>query len=138
MNSTTCQCRCGAVSLALKGAPVVQLYCHCQDCQNAHRAAYVPAAIFPKAHVDVAGGDLATLVIRATDRLYCRQCGTYLFSEIASVGMRSVSAYLLPEGTFRPQFHVQCEEALLPVRDDLPHYKRFPAAFGGAEEFIDW
>jgi hypothetical protein len=138
MNSTTCQCRCGAVSLVLKGAPAVQLYCHCEDCQNAHRAAYAPAAIFPRDQVEVSGGELSHLVIRSTERMFCGQCGTYLFSEIASVSMRSVSAYLLPKGTFKPQFHVQCDEAMLPVRDDLPHYRRFPAAFGGAEEFADW
>lgn len=138
MTTTICRCRCGAVSLTLTGAPAVQLYCHCRDCQNAHRAAYVPAALFPKDHVDVSGGELEPLVIRSTQRLSCRQCGTYLFTEIVSVGMRSISAYLLPDGAFRPQFHVQCEEALLPVRDALPHYKRFPAAFGGAEEFVDW
>ncbi len=138
MTSTTCQCRCGAVSLVLTGAPVAQLYCHCDDCQNAHRAAYAPAAIFPKEQVQVSRGELTPLVIRSTKRMVCSQCGTYLFSELERVGMRSVSAYLLPKGTFRPQFHVQCDEALLPVLDDLPHYRRFPANFGGAEEFVDW
>jgi hypothetical protein len=64
--------------------------------------------------------------------------GTYLFSEIARVGMRSVSAYLLPKGEFNPQFHVQCQHAVLPVADNLPHYKGFPASFGGVEEFVDW
>ncbi|HZG30107.1 MAG TPA: GFA family protein [Ensifer sp.] len=138
MTSITCQCRCGAVSLSIDGAPVTQLYCHCEDCQNAHRAAYAPAAIFPKEQVQVSGAEMTPRVIRSTERMFCRQCGTYLFSEIVSVGMRSVSAYLLPKGMFKPQFHVQCDEAMLPVCDNLPHYRRFPAAFGGAEEFVDW
>ena len=25
-----------------------------------------------------------------------------------------------------------------PLSDDLPHYKGFPASFGGAEEFVAW
>ncbi|GLS17552.1 hypothetical protein GCM10007874_05670 [Labrys miyagiensis] len=62
----------------------------------------------------------------------------HLFSEIDGVGMRSVNGYLLPKGEFRPQFHVQCQHAVLPVVDDLPHYKGFPAAFGGREEFVAW
>jgi hypothetical protein len=77
-------------------------------------------------------------VVKATERMRCEDCGVYLFSELARAGMRSVSAYLLPKGEFNAQFHVQCQHAILPVVDNLPHYKAFPAAFGGAEEFVDW
>jgi len=132
------QCRCGAVHLKIAGSPAVQLYCHCDDCQDAHRAAYTAAAIFPAPAVEVVQGAPVPVVIKATQRMHCDACGTYLFSEIASVGMRSVSAYLLPKGSFSPQFHVQCQYAVLPVVDDLPHYKGFPAAFGGKEEFMEW
>ena len=52
--------------------------------------------------------------------------------------MRSVNAYLLPKGVFRAQFHVQCQHAVRPIVDNLPHYRGFPAAFGGKEEFVDW
>jgi len=43
------QCRCGAIGLKIAGKPIVQLYCHCDDSQAAHAAAYVPAAIYPAA-----------------------------------------------------------------------------------------
>jgi hypothetical protein len=76
------------------------------------------------------------MMVKATERMRCGDCGTYLFSEIARVGMRS--AYLLPEGEFDPQFHVQRQHAVLPVADNLPHYKGFPASFGAVEEFVDW
>jgi hypothetical protein len=132
------QCRCGAIGLKVSGAPAVQLYCHCDDCQTAHGAAYVPAAIYPAQSVEVVRGDPAAMVVKATPRKRCEQCGTYLFAEIASVGMRSVSAYLLPKGEFKPQFHVQCQHAVLPVVDDLPHYKGFPPAFGGSDEIVKW
>ena len=36
------QCRCGEVQLELTGDPTVQFYCHCDDCQAVHGAAYVP------------------------------------------------------------------------------------------------
>lgn len=132
------QCRCGAIGLKIAGEPVVQLYCHCDDCQSAHGAAYVPAAIYPAETVEVVRGRPAPMVVKSTQRMRCAACGTYLFSELPGVGMRSVSAYLLPEGEFKPQFHVQCAHAVLPVVDDLPHYKGFPASFGGAEEFVAW
>ena len=132
------QCRCGAIGLKIAGDPVVQLYCHCDDCQAAHGAAYIPAAIFPRQAVEVLRGDPTPMVVKATQRMRCVDCGTFLFAELAGVGMRSVSPYLLPEGAFKPQFHVQCAHAMLPVVDNLPHYRGFPAAFGGAEEFVAW
>jgi hypothetical protein len=132
------QCRCGAIGLKIAGEPVVQLYCHCDDCQAAHAAAYVASAIYPAPAVEVVRGKPTPMVVKATQRMRCVECGTYLFSEIATVGMRSVSAYLLPKEAFKPQFHVQCAHALLPVVDDLPHYKGFPASFGGADEFVIW
>ncbi len=132
------QCRCGEVRLRIDGEPAVQLYCHCDDCQSAHGAAYVGAAIYPAASVQVVQGEPAPMVVRATPRLRCAECGTFLFAELANVGMRSVSFNLLPRGAFKPQFHVQCDYAVLPVVDALPHYKGFPAAFGGREEFVAW
>jgi hypothetical protein len=132
------QCRCGAVRLSIKGEPAVQLYCHCDDCQSAHGGAYVASAIYPAGAVEIMQGATQTSAVRATPRLRCSECGEHLFSELAGVGMRSVNAYLLPKGVFRAQFHVQCQHAVLPVEDDLPHYRAFPAAFGGQEEFVAW
>jgi hypothetical protein len=132
------ECRCGAIGLKIAGEPVVQLYCHCDDCQAAHGAAYVPAAIYPAQTVEIVRGKPVPMVVKATPRMRCADCGAYLFSELAGVRMRSVSAYLLPREKFRPQFHVQGAHAVLPVVDDLPHYRGFPASFGGAEEFVAW
>jgi hypothetical protein len=132
------ECRCAAIGLRIAGEPAVQLYCHCDDCQSAHGAAHAPAAIYPAEMVEVIRGRPAAMVVKSTQRMRHAGCGAYLFSELPSVGMRSVSAYLLPKGKFKPQFHVQCANAVLRVVDDLPHYKGFPASFGGAEEFVAW
>jgi hypothetical protein len=138
LTSIETQCRCGAVALKISDEPAVQLYCHCDDCQTAHSAAYTMSAIYPAASVQVVNGEAVALVVKSTRRMRCGACGTHLFSELTRVGMRSVNAYLLPAGVFKPQFHVQCQHAALPVVDDLPHYKGFPAAFGGREEFVAW
>jgi hypothetical protein len=132
------QCRCGSIGLKISGQPAVQIFCHCDDCQKAHGAAYVPAMIYPAPAVEVVKGEPSPMVIRATKRMRCPSCGTYLFAELEGVGMRSVSAYLLPTESFRPQFHVQCQHAVRPVVDHLPHFKGFPAAFGGKDEFVAW
>jgi hypothetical protein len=36
------------------------------------------------------------MVVKTIERMRCEDCGAYLFSELARVGMRSVNAYLLP------------------------------------------
>lgn len=132
------QCLCGAVSLQLADEPAAQVFCHCADCQSAHGAAYAPNAIYPRDAVQILRGELAEMVVKTTPRMRCARCGTHLFTEVASAGLRSVNGYLLPRGSFRPQFHIQCADALLPIRDDLPHYSGFPAAFGGSDERVDW
>ena len=48
-----------------------------------------------------------------------------------------ISAYLLPPGVFKPQLHVMCKDALVPVQDDLPHFTGFPASLGGSDEAAD-
>ena len=138
MKTIEVRCRCGAIGLKITGEPVAQIYCHCDDCRAAHGAAYVASSIYPARSVQVDRGQPTSIVVKTTPRMRCAACGTHLFSEIAGAGLRSVNAFLLPKGEFNPQLHVQCQHAVLPVVDDLPHYKGFPANFGGAEEFVTW
>lgn len=137
MKNIETQCRCGAIRLQIAGEPVVQVYCHCDDCQDAHGAAYASNAVYPSQAVQVEGSPVP-IVVRTTQRMRCAACGTFLFTEVASAGLRSVNARLLPKGEFKPQFHIQCQHAVLPVVDDLPHYKSFPPVFGGSDELIGW
>jgi hypothetical protein len=132
------QCRCSEVALRVTGEPVVQLYCHCDDCRAAHGAAYVAAVIYPETAVKITRGTPTPIVVRTNKRFRCEACGTHMFSEIEAVGLRSVNAFLFPKGEFQPQAHVQCQHAVLPVKDSLPHYKGFPAAAGGSDECVDW
>lgn len=138
MSTIAAQCRCGSIGIEISSPSVVQLYCHCDDCQTAHSAAYVSASIYPVQAVVVTKGIPVSRIIKSTARMHCADCGTWLYSEIQSVGLRSVNGYLLPKGAFQPQFHVQCQYAVLPVVDSLPHYKAFPAIFGGSDETVGW
>ena len=138
MKTIEVQCRCEAIGLKITGEPVAQIYCHCDDCRAAHGAAYVSSSIYPAQSVQVARGQPTPIVVKATQRMRCAACGTHLFSELASVGLRSVNGFLLPKGEFNPRLHVQCQHAVLPVVDGLPRYKGFPAAFGGADELVSW
>jgi hypothetical protein len=33
---------------------------------------------------------------------------------------------------------MQCQFAVRPVSDDLPHYKSMPKRFGGSDETVKW
>lgn len=131
-------CRCGGIGLRITGAPLAQAYCHCEDCRAATGGAYVAASIYPAPALQVTRGEPVAMKVRETPRLRCPDCQTLLFSDLQAFGLRSLNGFLLPAELFKPQSHVQCEAAVMPVRDGLPHFKRFPAAMGGSDELVDW
>jgi hypothetical protein len=132
------QCNCGDVKLEISGDPVAMFYCHCDDCQKVHGAAYVPIAMFPAGAVKIVAGDPNTWALKSTPRFTCKKCGTRLFNEASAFGLRGLIGHLLPKGTFKPAFHVQCQYALAPIRDELPHFKGYPKAFGGSDDTVAW
>lgn len=132
------RCPCGHAHLKLSSTPIVQLYCHCDDCRAAHAAAYVASAIYPATAVTVTHGQLHARILKTTPRMACAVCGTHVFSELTDMGLRSVNGFLLPPGSFQPQMHIQCQHAVLPVCDELPHYTAWPPMAGGSAETVDW
>ncbi len=132
------KCHCGAVRVEISGAPKAQFFCHCDDCQAVHGAAYIPVAMYSADRVKVTRGSPRAWQLRVTPRTTCPECGTRMFAEVPAIGVRGVNGFLLPKGTFEPTFHMQCQFAVRPVKDDLPHFKSFPAEFGGSNEMVDW
>lgn len=138
MSITEAGCLCGAVKLSLDGDPVVQFYCHCDDCQAVHGAAYVSIAVFPAHAVKVTQGQPVTWTYETLPRQRCATCGTQLFARVPDSEFAGVKANLLPKNMFKPAFHIHCKDAVLPVKDDLPHYKSLPSVFGGSDEVLAW
>ncbi|MDY7233121.1 GFA family protein [Hyalangium rubrum] len=134
----TVQCYCGAVRMELTGEPLAQFYCHCEDCQAVHGAAYLPAVMYRIPATRLVAGEPAYWKLKTTVRAFCRECGTRLYAEPPGLGIRSITALLLHQGLFKPTFHIQCQHALLPIKDTLPHFKGFPAMFGGSDEQVSW
>jgi hypothetical protein len=132
------QCPCGAVTLSLKGEPAGQSYYHCDDCQRAHSAAYVPRAIYPHEAVSVVRGETRSWTNRTRRMTICAACGSHLYGDAQGMPFRGVNAGLFPPGVFQPQMHLQCQHAVAPVVDVLPHYQDWPAEYGGSGERIGW
>jgi hypothetical protein len=131
-------CRCGAIRLEVSGDPIVQFYCHCDDCRAVHGAAYVPESVFQAAAVKVTQGTPNAWTLKRNPRVSCGACGTRLFIDVLALGLRGINGYVLPPGLFAAEFHMQCGFAVEPVRDGLPHYKGRPPRFGGTDERVEW
>ncbi len=136
--TTTVHCLCGEVKLELTGDPLFSFYCHCEDCQAVHGAAYIPAALYRQHQTRIVAGDPLVFRLKHTARGTCRTCGARIFAEPPGGEIRTIIGTLLPPGSFHPTFHVQCQHARLPVRDGLPHYRAFPALFGGSDDVVPW
>lgn len=130
-------CCCGHIELELAGAPLTELFCHCKDCQSVHGAAYTPAAMYRKDDVKLVRGSPIRWKLRTTQRWACPDCGARLLSEGTSE-VWGVNPYMPGYGRFAPRMHINCESAVLPVIDDLPHYRTVPSAFGGSDERVHW
>lgn len=135
MTERTVSCPCGQARLRISGDPLVQFYCHCNDCRRVHGAAYTPEAMFKAREVAVEGETIA-LTLKSTPRVSCAKCGTRLFADLPALKLRGVSGTLLPD--FKAELHINCESALAPVRDDLPHYANSPESFGGDGKLAEW
>jgi len=138
MENFEIECLCGAVRMQLSGEPVLQAYCHCDDCQTAHGAAYIATAAFHSQSVKMLQGQLKPLIVKRARRMRCAECGTLMFTEVENTDFLSLNATRLPKGSFKPRFHLHCQHAVLPVTDALPHYKDLPEALGGSGELVGW
>jgi hypothetical protein len=138
MQPLSIPCRCGAVEIEISAEPLVQLYCHCDDCQAVHGAAYVPESVYPASGVKVVRGEPVAWKLKRNPRVTCGKCGTRLFIDVVAMKLRGVNGALLPPEKFKASFHMHCRFAVRPVKDDLPHYASRPARFGGSDEVVDW
>ena len=71
-------CLCGAVRIAMTGAPDRVAICHCMDCRKHHGAVFYAAAIFPEGAVSVTGTPR-----RFGSRHFCDVCGSSVFAASA-------------------------------------------------------
>ena len=106
--------------------------------QVVHGGAYAPESVYPADAVNVVRGDPLTWKLKRNPRFTCRECGTRLFIDVLGRSLRGVNGYLLPPGAFQPAFHVQCQFAVRPIVDDLPHYKGMPKRFGCSDDAVGW
>lgn len=78
-------CACGKVQFKSNNNPVIQLCCHCTDCQDALKDAYATIAFFEAKSTDTSG-PIEERHYEAesgsrTVREFCSECGTAMFDK---------------------------------------------------------
>ena len=129
------RCFCGAVELTVSGEPVGMGYCHCSSCRQWSASPANAATLWPPASVKVTRGAENIATFHKTEmsyRKWCRICGGHLLNEHPPLGVIDVYAAVISALPFRPGFHVNYAETVLPMRDGLPKFKDFPKDFGGS------
>lgn len=119
-------CACGAVRFALKAKPIVVHACHCTDCQRLTGSAFVLNAWIEKVQVELLSGVLASFKFTDEGRNnsvhFCRQCGTYVWTEYRP-GFWFVRVSALDDpGAFTPDMHifVRSKAPWLELSGDVP------------------
>lgn len=128
-------CFCGAVQIAVEGAPVAAGYCHCASCRSWSAAPVNAFTLWKPDSVKVTRGESNVGAYRKTERSnrkFCRMCGGHLFTEHPGWGVVDVYAATIPTFRYVPQLHVNYGEAVLPIRDGLPKMKDMPSEMGGS------
>jgi hypothetical protein len=118
-------CLCGAVRFKAKGEPINIRVCHCRTCQKAMGSPFHARALFAQDALEIAGDTARYPSSSALDRVFCRTCGTRLFSWRTNGSAAGVALAVFDDrNAFAPTEHIWVREKMDWVRldDGLPHY----------------
>jgi len=75
------QCRCGAVTFAAAGRPLITMACHCRGCQRMTGGAYSLSSLYPWEAFELTRGEPVLGGIKAGTRHYfCPSCLSWLYT----------------------------------------------------------
>ena len=115
VQNLSARCGCGALELTIHGAPVVQLVCHCSDCQ-AFTAMPFSNIVFFKPDQCHVNGQATTSIFKGNsgfDKTHyaCASCQTPVYVAVAVLnGAVAVIASQLSGFTFEPEAHIWTSE----------------------------
>ena len=118
-------CLCGAVRFKTKGEPVNVRVCHCRNCQKAMGSPFYARALFAQDALTVEGDTARYASSKATDRVFCKICGTRLFSWRTDGTAAGVALATFDDrNAFTPTEHIWVSEKIdwVKLDDGLPQY----------------
>lgn len=109
-------CLCGKTRFETTSEPVMQLLCHCTDCQTVSGSAFYTAYIVPLESVTLTKGEPGGFDVKSDKgrnnrRRFCQDCGTRLWAEL-EMGVASVNGMALDDQShFNPTHNHRSETA---------------------------
>lgn len=128
-------CFCGAVRFTVTGEPAAMGYCHCDSCRRWSAGPVNAFTLWPPQALEINRGadNIGTYMMTPNShRKWCRKCGGHVFTDHPSMELVDVYAAVLPDMPFEPGVHVNYQEAVLRIHDDVPKLKDVPAEMGGS------
>ena len=119
-------CLCGAVRFKAEGEPLNVRICHCRNCQKAMGSPFFARALFPQTALTVEGETGRYPSSENVDRVFCKQCGTRLFSWRRNGTAAGVALATFDDrNAFAPAEHIWVQEKpdWLKLDDGLPQYQ---------------
>jgi hypothetical protein len=118
-------CLCGAVRFKARGEPINVRVCHCRNCQKAMGSPFFARALFAQEALTVEGDTARYASSKATDRVFCKICGTRLFSWRTNGTAAGIALATFDDrNAFTPTEHIWVSEKIdwVKLDDGLPHY----------------
>ena len=119
------RCLCGAVRFKAKGEPINVRICHCRNCQKAMGSPFFARALFEQSALTVEGDTSRYASSEVMDRVFCKTCGTRLFSWRKDGSVAGVALAAFDDrNAFAPTEYIWVAEKMAWVKldDDLPQY----------------
>lgn len=118
-------CLCGAVRFKAEGEPINVRICHCRNCQKAMGSPFFARALFDQKALMIQGDVSCYPSSEALDRVFCKTCGTRLFSSRKNGTATGVALAVFDDrNAFAPTEHIWVAEKMEWVKldDGLPQY----------------
>ena len=118
-------CLCGAVRFKADGEPINVRICHCRNCQKAMGSPFFARALFDQKALSVEGETASYPSSEALGRVFCKACGTRLFSWRRNGTAAGVALAVFDDrNAFSPTEHIWVSEKMrwVTLDDGLPQY----------------
>src|SRR6476646_1541315 len=128
------RCLCGAVRFKAEGEPVNVRIFHCRNCQKAMGSPFFARALFDQNALTVQGDTDRYASSEALDRVFCKICGTRLFSWRRNGTAAGVALAVFDDrNAFAPTEHIWVAEKMdgVKLEEGLPQYPTTPPASDG-------
>jgi len=118
-------CLCGAVRFTVEGEPLNVRICHCRNCQKAMGSPFFARALFDQRALTIDGETACYPSSEALERVFCKRCGTRLFSRRTNGTAVGVALATFDDrNAFSPTEHIWVSEKIdwVKLDDGLSQY----------------